>query len=206
VSEVEVVKLKNFVIVALMFFISFGSTVQTQPLPQGPTPSRPGLALNSAAFQDGGIIPNKYTRAAKGDPVSPRLMWTNVPTGTVTFAIVVRDPDTAISESLNEVIHWMIFNIPAGTRELVEGIPGEARLANGSVQAFNHNNKIGYMGMAAKSAGPYHRYTFELFALDTKLKLGPDATEAGLFREMDGHILMKGVLVGRFHLPRKIWL
>ena len=57
------------------------------------------------------------------------------------------------------------------------------------------------MGMAAKAAGPYHHYTFELFALDTKLKLGQDATQADLLKGMNGHILMKGVSVGRFHLP-----
>jgi hypothetical protein len=58
-----------------------------------------------------------------------------------------------------------------------------------------------YMRMAAKAAGPDHHYTFELFALDTKLKLGPAATQEDLLEEMNGHILMKGVLVKRFHHP-----
>ena len=61
-----------------------------------------------------------YMRAAEGDPVSPRLMWTNVQTGTVTRALILQDPDTAMSESLKQAIHWMIFNIPAGTRELTD--------------------------------------------------------------------------------------
>ena len=30
--------------------------------------------------------------------------------------------------------------------------------------------------MRAPAPGPYHHYTFELFALDTKLSLKPDAT------------------------------
>ena len=29
------------------------------------------------------------------------------------------------------------------------------------------------MGPGAPAAGPYHHYTFELYALDTKLDLGP---------------------------------
>jgi hypothetical protein len=53
--------------------------------------------------------------------------------------------------------------------------------------------------MGAAAVGPYHHYTFELFALDAKLTLGPDATQADVMKAMDGHILMKGVLVGRFH-------
>jgi phosphatidylethanolamine-binding protein (PEBP) family uncharacterized protein len=51
----------------------------------------------------------------------------------------------------------------------------------------------------APAAGPHHHYTWELYALDTKLDLGPDATRAGLLEAMNGHILGKGVLVGRFH-------
>jgi Raf kinase inhibitor-like YbhB/YbcL family protein len=95
----------------------------------------------------------------------------------------------------------MIFNIPGTTRELHEGVPAQAQLADGSVQALNQGRKPGYMGMGAAVVGPYHHYTFELFALDTTLSLGPDATQAEVMKAMDGHILMKGVLVGRFHRP-----
>jgi hypothetical protein len=55
------------------------------------------------------------------------------------------------------------------------------------------------MGPGAPAPGPDHHYTFELFALDTKLDLGPDATRADLVKAMEGHILAKAVYVGRFH-------
>jgi phosphatidylethanolamine-binding protein (PEBP) family uncharacterized protein len=55
--------------------------------------------------------------------------------------------------------------------------------------------------MGAGAQGPYHHYTFELFALDTKLTLGPDADRDAAMKAMDGHILGKGILVGRFHRP-----
>jgi phosphatidylethanolamine-binding protein (PEBP) family uncharacterized protein len=58
---------------------------------------------------------------------------------------------------------------------------------------------VGYRGPGAGAAGPYHHYTFELYALDTKLDLGPDATRADVLKAMDGHILGKAALVGRFH-------
>jgi phosphatidylethanolamine-binding protein (PEBP) family uncharacterized protein len=38
-----------------------------------------------------------------------------------------------------------------------------------------------------------------LFALDTKLDLGPDATRAEVLKGMDGHVLAKAALTGRFH-------
>jgi phosphatidylethanolamine-binding protein (PEBP) family uncharacterized protein len=38
-----------------------------------------------------------------------------------------------------------------------------------------------------------------LFALDTKLDLGPDASRADVMKAIDGHILGKAVFEGRFH-------
>lgn len=164
-------------------------------------PSRPNLTLTTTAFEDGGIIPNRYSMAASGDPVSPKLTWTYVPEGTVSFALILHDPDTAMMKTTKEVLHWLIFNIPGDARELPEGVPAQAQLPDGAIQALNRAKKIGYMGMGAGAAGPYHHYTFELFALDTKLSLGPDATQTDVLNAMDGHILGKGVLVGRFHRP-----
>jgi phosphatidylethanolamine-binding protein (PEBP) family uncharacterized protein len=40
-----------------------------------------------------------------------------------------------------------------------------------------------------------------LYARDTKLALGTEATRADVLAAMNGHILAKAVLVGRFHRP-----
>ncbi len=169
--------------------------------PNAQTKGRPGLTLTTTAFDDGGIIPNKYTQAAEGTAVSPPLTWTNVPAGTVSFALIVHDPDTSLMHTTNQVLHWLIFNIPGSARDLPQGVPAQAQLPDGAVQALNQGKTVGYRGMGAPAAGPYHHYTFELFALDTKLALGPDATQSDVLKAMDGHILGKGILVGRFHRP-----
>jgi Raf kinase inhibitor-like YbhB/YbcL family protein len=169
--------------------------------PAAPAAAKPRLTLTTSAFDDGGIIPNRFTMAADSTPVSPKLTWSNVPEGTVSFALILHDPDTSLMKKTDEVLHWMIFNIPGTARELPENVPAQAQLPDGSIQALNQGKKVGYMGMGAAAVGPYHHYTFELFALDTKLSLGPDATQADVLKAMDGHILMKGVLVGRFHRP-----
>lgn len=165
------------------------------------SPRQPGLTLTTPAFPDGGIIPNKYTQAAKGTPVSPELRWSHVPNGTVSFVLIVHDPDTSLHKSTQQVLHWLIFNIPGAARELPQGVPAQAKLPDGATQIENTHHTIGYVGMGAPAPGPYHHYTFELFALDTKLDLGPNATQADVMKAMEGHILMKGVLVGRFHRP-----
>ena len=182
------------------FLVSMLAVAQTNAQ-TAPPPAKPGLTLTTTAFEDGGIIPNRYTMAASGTAVSPALSWTNVPDGTVSFALILHDPDTSRNKTTEEVLHWMIFNIPGTARSLPEGVPGVAQLPDGSIQAKNTRGTPGYMGMGAPAAGPYHHYTFELFALDTKLALGPDATRADAMKAMDGHVLGKGVVEGRFHRP-----
>ena len=161
-------------------------------------PAGPGLTLSSPSFPDGGVIPNKYSQA---DPnfVSPKLEWSNVPPNTASFVLMTLDPDTAINKTTEVVVHWLVFNIAGTARELPEGMPKTAELPDGAVQAKNRRGEPGYLGMGAGAAGPYHHYTFQLYALDAKLQLGPDATRADVDKAMDGHILAKAVLVGRFH-------
>ena len=190
--------MKSWIATLVLVSAAAGAMAQT---PSTPAPTKPRLTLTTDAFEDGGIIPNKFTMAAEGTPVSPKLTWTSVPDGTVSFALLLHDPDTSLAKSTDEVLHWLIFNIPGTARELPEGAPAQAQLPDGSIQVLNTGKKIGYMGMGAAAAGPYHHYTFELFALDTKLGLGSDATLADVMKAMNGHILMKGVLVGRFHRP-----
>jgi len=69
-----------------------------------------------------------------------------------------------------------------------------------TLQLKNRRGWTGYMGPGAPAAGPEHHYTFELFALDKQLDLTPEATRDDVLKAIDGHILGKAVLIGRFHL------
>jgi Raf kinase inhibitor-like YbhB/YbcL family protein len=153
------------------------------------------MSLTSSAFPDGGIIPDKYTQAS-ATPVSPALDWENAPAATVSFTLVVHDPDNAPQKNSEDTLHWLIFNIPRTVQSLAEGQPAIARLPNGSIQT--KARLVGFMGPGAHGS-VYHHYTFELFALDTLLPLGTDATRADVYKAMQGHIIAKAVDVGRFH-------
>jgi Raf kinase inhibitor-like YbhB/YbcL family protein len=170
------------------------STAQVQG---GGQPPHPPFTLTSTAFNDGDVIPNRFTGAVAA-PVSPALSWSNPPTGTASFALILHDPDTAPAKGIADVLHWIIFNIPATANSLPEGVPGQAQLSDGTIQGHNLRNTTGFMGPGAPP-GNYHHYTFELYALDTTLSLGPDASRAAVLAAMDGHILGKAVLIGRFH-------
>ena len=176
------------------------TTVSAMAQNKGKQSAGPGLTLTTPAFADGAEIPAKYTMNARdGNGVSPKLEWTHAPKGTVSFTLILHDPDVALQRNPDDVLHWMIFNIPGSAHELPEGMPATAQLPDGAIQAKNLRGNIGYMGPGAPAPGPNHHYTFELFALDTKLDLGPSATRAEVLNAMKGHILAKGVVVGRFH-------
>jgi Raf kinase inhibitor-like YbhB/YbcL family protein len=189
---------------SILLAVGLGSAFGQGPPPgggggggRGRGPAAPGLALSSPDFEDGAVIPNKFTQADQ-NPVSPKLEWKNVPAGTQSFVLLMHDPDVAMAKKTDDVTHWMAFNIPGTATELAGGQSADAKLADGTIQIQNTGRRVGFMGPGAPP-GTYHHYTFELYALDSKLDLGPDATRDQVVAAMQGHILGKGVLVGRFH-------
>lgn len=165
-------------------------------------PPRPAMTLTTTAFPDGDPIPAKYTQA--GEQVSPPLTWSNVPPGTLSFVLHMRDPDVARNKSTEDQVHWIVWNIPGTSTGLTEGQPKGEQLPDGSRQ-ISASGPV-YRGPGAPASGPMHHYTFEVYALDTKLDMpaGADAweTRTKLWSAMQGHILGKAVYVGLFRRPQ----
>lgn len=168
----------------------------------GGQPPRPALTLTTPAWPDGGEIPIKYTQA--GEQVSPALNWSNVPPGTQSFVLHMRDPDVARNRGTEDQVHWLVWNIPATTTSLPEGVPKGASRPDGSFQ-ISATGPV-YRGPGAPANGPLHHYMFEVFALDTKLDVQPAAdafeTRANVMKGMQGHILGKAVYGGLFKRPQ----
>jgi Raf kinase inhibitor-like YbhB/YbcL family protein len=162
------------------------------------------MHLSSAAFDNGAAIPAKYTGA--GQDVSPPLSWSGVPGGTKSFALICDDPDApsrAKPRPEGPWVHWVIYNIPAGTSELPEGVSREAEPIRpvGARQGKNDfgSDHVGYRGPMPPKGSGVHRYFFKLYALDQELDLAPqETTKTSLLAAMRGHILAEGALRGTF--------
>src|SRR5579864_2579070 len=149
------------------------------------------FALSSASFGNGGGIAKKFT--CDGEDVSPQLSWTEPPPGTESFALLADDPDAPVG-NWN---HWILWNLPKGSRSLAESISKAARLPDGTEQGVNDFRKVGYNGPCPPPGQP-HRYYFKLFALDTKLDLKQNARKPELEAAMRGHILAQAEWMGRY--------
>jgi Raf kinase inhibitor-like YbhB/YbcL family protein len=168
----------------------------------GRGPATPPLIMTTTAWEDGGVIPDKYTQAAGANAVSPKLEWSQVPPGTQSFVLLMHDPEPVLQKgSKMDITHWLVWNIPGTSTGLPEGAAA-GELPDGTRRVSLRSNA--YMGPGAPP-GPYHHYTFELYALDTKLDVPQGtpqeaaATRTAVVNAMDGHVLGKAVLVARFH-------
>ena len=156
------------------------------------------ITVTAAAFTAGGAIPREQSEYGLG--ISPALSWTAVP-GAVSYAILVEDPDG----SAKPVVHWVAWNIPAGTTRLPAGLQERDRLSGGALegimQGATGRGTVGWYGPRPPKGDRPHRYHFQLLALDRQLDLPLGATRDQLLAAAAGHVLATGELVGTYAEP-----
>jgi len=149
------------------------------------------MKISSASFSAGEMIPKEFT--CDGPDASPKLNWTEPPAKTQSFALIMDDPDAPAGTW----VHWVLFNLPADTRELAEGVAKQEQLANGARQGRNDFGKIGYGGPCPPPGNP-HRYFFKLYALNAKLNLKASSAKTDVEGAMKGHILAHAETIGKY--------
>jgi Raf kinase inhibitor-like YbhB/YbcL family protein len=147
--------------------------------------------VSSSAFTNEGTIPKKFT--CDGPDLSPQLSWKDAPPATKSFALIMDDPDAPAGTW----VHWVLYNLPANTRELPEALGKQQPLVAGAVHGQNDFRKTGYGG-PCPPPGPPHRYYFKLYALDTELNLNAAARKPDVERAMKGHVLGEAKIMGRY--------
>jgi Raf kinase inhibitor-like YbhB/YbcL family protein len=168
-----------------------GGTLASQSHPSAGGRSSMTLVLKSTAFAPGAEIPKKHTCEAAD--VSPALEWSGTPARTVSFALIMDDPDAPAGTW----VHWVLWNLPASAHGLPEAVAKQDQLGDGTRQGRNSFRKIGYNGPCPPPGKP-HRYFFRLYALDEKLEVAPGASSADLQAAMRGHIVGQAEYMGTY--------
>jgi hypothetical protein len=168
------------------------------------------MTLTTTAWPDGGMIPLRYTQA--GPELSPAMQWSAAPAGTVSFVLVFHDADTLVNNSTDDLLHWMLWNIPGTATAIAQGRPDGFELQDGTRQISVSGSR--YRGPGASATGPIHHYAMELYALDTMLDIkvdpqGPQeanpnvqAIRTSIVQAMVGHIRGKAAYFGLFRRPQ----
>jgi len=148
------------------------------------------INLTSSSFNNGELIPSKYT--CDGKNISPSLSWDKPADSIKRFAIIVEDPDSPGGT----FVHWVVYNIPSNIKNLpdditpIKNIPDEVLLGTNS---FGH---IGYGGPCPPSGT--HRYIFRIYGLSNVVHLEAGAEKGELMRAMQKHIIAEGELMGKY--------
>lgn len=126
------------------------------------------LTLSSPAFEEGGTIPDVFTYSlggqCSGANQSPPLVFSQIPAGTQSLAITVRDPDGG------NWLHWKAWNITP-TTALAANAAASAHFAQGT----NDFGTAGYGGPCPPT--PNHRYIFTLHALSQNFSSEPSTSQ-----------------------------
>src|SRR5437879_10192557 len=121
----------SFTVVALLVLLAVGTAAAQQG--QAPPPSK--FKLMSSAFSDGGQIPTQIS-CADPNATSPALSWSNPPSGAMSFALVMHDPDAAPPRGPMDVTHWVLWHLPASSNSLPASVEPDSP-PDGILQARN---------------------------------------------------------------------
>lgn len=141
--------------------------------------------ISSPEFENNGQFPSTYT--CDGVNINPPLKIENIPREAKSLALVFDDTDAP----KGSYVHWILWNIDPGVKEIKENSVPE-----GAVQGTTDFKKQNYGGPCPPTRA--HRYVFKMYALDLRLNLDAGSTKAVLEKAMEGHVIARAQLIGKY--------
>jgi hypothetical protein len=153
------------------------------------------MQISSSAFKDGEKIPIQYVMpGAGGKNLSIPLTWSNVPTGTRSFALSMVDPHPVA----RNWVHWLVINIPLQVTSLEEGA-SRKKMPWGSTELKNSFRDIGYGGPQPPKGTGEHPYEITIYALDVgKLDLGVNTSLSDFRKAIEGKVIGSASITGKY--------
>ena len=190
-SQTKYLRLFTLLAVVALASCRHSTTTTNTSTPSPTIAEKTSIKLTSSTFNDGELIPRKYTY--DGEDVSPPLHWSGVPASTKALVLVVDDPDAPGGTW----VHWLVYDLPPELTSLPENIASAMEHAGSAKQGMNDFRKIGYGGPCPPSG--MHRYYFKLYALDAKPSLNnPGTSKDEVLKQLAGHTIAQGELMGRY--------
>jgi Raf kinase inhibitor-like YbhB/YbcL family protein len=147
------------------------------------------MKLESPSFSNNAKIPQKY--ACDGENINPPLLFSDVPAGTKSLALIMEDPDVPKYLKPDGMFdHWIVWNMPP----LTSGIEENSTPAGNVGQ--NGRGTMQYTGPCPPDRE--HRYFFYLYALDAALQIPKTSNKIDLLKAIEGHVIEKAELMGRY--------
>lgn len=146
------------------------------------------MRVISPAFEEGETIPAHW--CAPASDTLPRLEFEDVPPQAASLVVILEDPESP----LGTVTHWLVWNIPPGTRYLdPRDLPAGARVG---MDTFGQSGEMG----PPPPAGCRH-YRWEILALDAMLDLPAGTSRVQLDRAVQGHVVERARLTAIVEPP-----
>lgn len=145
------------------------------------------IDLRAPAFSDHTMMPVRLTRPA--DNLSPALEWGEPPPGTAELALWCEDRDAPDGP----FVHWLVTGLSPSVRAVDEG----ASLPDGTVWPNGFGERR-YDGPEPPVGDDPHRYFFQVFALERRLEVPPDATTSDVVEAISAQRIATGTMIGLF--------
>lgn len=120
-------------------------------------------------------LSQKYT--CDGQDHSPEIVWSDPPSSTKSFILIMEDPDAP----RGTFVHWVIYNIKPNVKQLPENVSKEKTTGDGWAQGMNSFKKIGYNGPCPPRRS-VHRYIFYLYSVLEQPNLEPGLSKNDLMK------------------------
>lgn len=158
----------------------------TASFKSGASSSATGLTIESSAFKDNEMVPERYS--CKGSNTPPPLNWGGTPLSAKDVAIIVTDPDAPGGV----FVHWIVTGLPLTAGGSISG-----KLPPGAKAEKNSADQAGYTGMCPP-AGQTHTYIFEVLALKTVPKFPDGMSPVDKVKALRADASHGGRMRGRF--------
>ena len=156
----------QLVIFLSLLLCACGDGGSSETMTSSTSPSQKAIfSLTSDAGVDGGTLPTDYT--CDGTGTSPALSWSNAPSGTKEFALMM----TTLPGDGTTKWNWVVYSIPATATGLPKNSSGVGITGSGS-----HGTTMIFDGPCSQGPGA-KLYTFTLYSLSTTPSLPGSADQ-----------------------------